>query len=276
MHERRDHRSGSNDRWDSSARVPTSPTSSTLVEGNGSRAAVAVRAEDMLELDPAIVIETVVSPFHCLYQDALAFHTQSRLNLSRSEAEAGRFARAAMLMYLASAEALVHQAAIELGRPELAGLVADPSRPLPLADAWRLLPAIVAEGPATQARFDPTQPPWPQFAELLALQASWAYPGAPSQRRAYYRAPHEHAEFEPLEPHQIPPDLDLAPDRLRFPRTGLPRDPYALRPKHLDATRAVLDAAIELLDRRLGGALTRDGRHRKEPVRVIHAPGRPD
>ncbi|MGZ3486569.1 MAG: hypothetical protein ACXVBY_06850, partial [Isosphaeraceae bacterium] len=25
------------------------------------------------------VIETVVSPFHCLYQDALYFHTQSRL-----------------------------------------------------------------------------------------------------------------------------------------------------------------------------------------------------
>lgn len=271
MHERRDHRSGPNDRWESTNRAPA--TTTALVQGTGSRVCDA-HSQGTLELDPAIVIETVVSPFHCLYQDALAFHTQSRLNLDRSDAEAGRFARAAMLMYLASAEALVHQAAIELGRPELAGLVADPSRPLPLADAWRLLPAIVAEGPATQARFDPAQPPWPQFAELLSLQASWAYPGAAAQRRAYYRAPHQHAEFEPLEPHQIPPELDLAPDRLRFPRTGLPRDPYALRPKHLDTTRAVLDAAIELLDRRLGGALTRDGRHRKEPVRVILAPGR--
>ena len=33
-----------------------------------------------------VVIETVVSPFHCLYQDALHFHTQSRLAASEAEA----------------------------------------------------------------------------------------------------------------------------------------------------------------------------------------------
>src|SRR5437870_479394 len=80
------------------------------------------------------VIETVVSPFHCLYQDALYFHTESQLRLARSEAEASRLARAALVLYLASAESLVHQAAAELGRPELVALAADPSRPLPLAD----------------------------------------------------------------------------------------------------------------------------------------------
>jgi hypothetical protein len=63
------------------------------------------------------VIETVVSPFHCLYQDALYFHTQSQLWLARSEGESSRLARAALLLYLASAEALVHQAAVELARP---------------------------------------------------------------------------------------------------------------------------------------------------------------
>src|ERR1700722_19421622 len=97
---------------------------------------------DDREADSGWVIETVVSPFHCLYQDALHFHTQSQLWLARSESESRRLARAALLLYVASAEALVHQAAAELGRPELANLVADPSRPLPLADAWRLLPAI--------------------------------------------------------------------------------------------------------------------------------------
>ena len=61
-------------------------------------------------------------------------------------------------------------------------------------------------------------------------------------------------------------------DRLTFPRTGLPRDPYALRPHHLDAARKVLDAAVEHLDRRLNGALTRDLRHRREPVKVVHPP----
>ena len=131
--------------------------------------------------DPGWVIETVVSPFHCLYQDALHFHTQSRL--AQSEGEAARLARAALLLYISSAEALVRQAAVELGRPELRGLLADPSRPLPLAEAWRLLPAIVAEPGVPTRSFDPESPPWPQFAELLMLETSWVYPG-PALRAA--------------------------------------------------------------------------------------------
>jgi hypothetical protein len=73
-----------------------------------------------------------------------------------------------------------------------------------------------------------------------------------------------------LEPHQIPHALGLVPEALTFPRTGLPRDPYALRPRHLDTARGVLDAAIAALDRRLGGALTCEQRHRREPVRVVY------
>src|SRR5262249_47945901 len=141
------------------------------------------------------VIETVVSPFHCLYQDALHFHSESRLRLARSESEASRLARGALLLYVASAEALVHQAAVELGGPELAALVADPRRPLPLADAWRLLPAVVAEGSPGPA--DPEAPPWPQFAELLALRTSWAHPGPAHRRRAYYRSPRKDTAYEP-------------------------------------------------------------------------------
>lgn len=217
------------------------------------------------------VIETIVSPFHCLYQDALFFHTESHLRLPRSESEASRLARAALVLYLSSAESLIHQAAVELGRPDLAALLADPAHPLALADAWRLLPAIVAAGPVGG---DPDAPPWPQFAELLALRASWAYPGPAAQRRAYYRSARGDAAYEPLEPHLIPPGLALTPDHLHHPRTGLPRDPYALRPRHLDTARGVLDAAIEALDHRLDGALTRDLRHRREPVRVVHPPSR--
>lgn len=213
------------------------------------------------------VIETVVSPFHCLYQDALEFHKQSHLRLPRSEPEASRLARAALLLYLSSLEALVHQAAVELGRPELARLLADPARPLPPAEVWALLPAVLAGAPGP---FDPDAPPWPQFAELLALRESWLYPGPAPRRRTYYRAPYRDASYEPLQPHEAPPGLGLTADDLLFPRTGLPRDPYALRPRHLDTVRGVLDAAIQTLDRRLGGALTRGGRHRREPVRVVY------
>src|SRR5690349_8456462 len=87
----------------------------------GRESAVADRPAHASAADPdgaGWVIETTVSPFHCLYQDALDFHKQSHLRLPRSESEASRLARAAFLLYLASAEALVHQAAAELGRPE--------------------------------------------------------------------------------------------------------------------------------------------------------------
>jgi hypothetical protein len=218
------------------------------------------------------VIETVVSPFHCLYQDALHFHTQSRL--AHSEGEAARLARAALLLYISSAEALVRQAAVELGRPELRGLLADPSRPLPLAEAWRLLPAIVAEPGVPTRSFEPESPPWPQFAELLMLETSWVYPGPPSSRRAYYRSSHRDSDYEPLEPHRVPDGLrgSIRTEMLTYPRTGLPRDPYSLRPHHLDTARSVLDAAIEALDRRMAGLLCHSQRHRREPVRVIHRP----
>ncbi len=222
------------------------------------------------EFDPGWVIETLYSPFHCFYQDALYFHTQSRL--ARSESEASRLARSALLLYLSSAEALVHQAAEELGRLELRGLIADPSRPLPLAEAWRLLPAVVAEPGVPTGPFDPEAPPWPQFVELLMLRTSWAYPGPASARRAFYRSARRDGEYEPMQPHQVPAGLRriTPPDRLAFPRTGLPRDPYALRPRHLDTARGILDAALEALDRRMGGILTKGQRHRREPVRVVH------
>jgi hypothetical protein len=220
--------------------------------------------------DQGWVIETVVSPFHCLYQDALHFHTQSRL--AQSEGEAARLARAALLLYVSSAEALVRQAAVELGRPELRGLLADPSRPLPLAEAWRLLPAIVAEPGVPTRTFEPEAAPWPQFAELLMLETSWVYPGPPSTRRAYYRSTRRDSDYEPLEPHHIPPALKRAvrTETLTYPRTGLPRDPYSLRPRHLDTARGILDAAIEALDRRMGGTLCQSQRHRREPVRVVY------
>lgn len=244
-------------------------TGESVTPNRASDARVGARPGPREDARGGWIIETIVSPFHCFYQDALEFHQQSHLRRAQSEAEASRLARGAMVLYLAAAEALVHQAAGDLGRPELAGLVADPARPLAPADTWRLLPAIIAE-PTPTAPFDPTAAPWPQLAELLALQAAWTYPGPAARRRAYYHSPRRDGGYEPLQPHQVPAGLEIPADRLHFPKTGLPRDPYALRPHHLDTVRGILDAAIAALDRRLDGALTRDGRHRKEPVRVVH------
>ncbi|WP_435010403.1 hypothetical protein P12x_001668 [Tundrisphaera lichenicola] len=242
--------------------------------GHDSESVVAEPASDWMPGSTAeptgSVIMTEVSPFHCLYQDALEFHSQSRLMLGRSVSGSSRLARAALLLYVASGESLVHQAAVELGRPEFIPLLADPSRPMRLEDALRLLPAIVAKGSGLSG--DLLVPPWPQFGELLALRTSWAYPGPSANRRAYYRAPAMGAEYEPMQPHQVPPGLNVASGQLQYPRTGLPRDPYALRPHHLDTTRGILDAMVESLDRRLDGSLTRDNRHRREPVRIVYPP----
>ena len=134
--------------------VPSVPSGRGILETTASAEDVSSSASEV-----GWVIETVVSPFHCLYQDALYFHTQSRL--AQSEGEASPLARAALLLYVSSAEALVSQAAVELGRPELRGLLADPSRPLPLAEAWRLLPAIVAEPGVPTGPFDPRPLPGP-------------------------------------------------------------------------------------------------------------------
>ncbi len=218
---------------------------------------------------PVSIIVTEVSPFHCLYQDALEFHSQSRLMLAKSERSSSRLARASLLLYVASAEALIHQAAIDLGRSDLVELIADPARPLPTIEVWKLLPAVV--GHASSPTIDFSASPWPQMAEVLALRTSWTYPGPPEERRAYYRASRTGASFDPLLPHQAPKNSGIRPEALVYPRTGLPRDPYALRPHHLDTTRGVLDGAIEALDRKLDGALTRDNRHRREPIQ-IHSP----
>lgn len=217
---------------------------------------------------PPSVVETIVSPFHCLYQDALFLHALGHRRLAAgSPSEASRLARAALLLYLDAAEALVHQAAVELARPELSGMLRDPTRGVPLQDAWRLLSAVSAEGVGCTGNLD--APPWPQFAELLALRTAWLYPGPASDRAAYYQANGSDGSFEPLEAHRVPRGFSITADRLHFPRTGLPRDPYALRPHHVDTARGVVDSAIDCLDRRLGGALTRNGRHRKEPARIV-------
>jgi hypothetical protein len=247
------------------------PVRSGVIEAQPHRAPSVLIEADNTAANSDWIIETVVAPFHCLYQDALSFHTQSRL--ARSESEASRLARAALLLYVSSAEALVHQAAIELGRAELRGILVDPDRPLPLFEAWRLLPAIAAEPGKFVPPFDAESPPWPQFAELLSLRNSWSYPGRPLERRAFYRSTRRDGDYEPLQAHQVPEGLrPAAAGRLAFPRTGLPRDPYALRPHHLDAARAILDAATEALDRRMAGALTKGQRHRREPIRLVYPP----
>jgi hypothetical protein len=136
------------------------------------------------------------------------------------------------------------------------------------------LPAIAAEPGDPIRPLDPDAPPWPQFSELLAIKNAWAYPGPASSRRAFYHSRQRDGDYEPLQPHRMPTELRAltAKDSLTLARTGLPRDPYALRPHHLDTARGVLDAAIEALDRRMNGSLTKDQRHRREPVRLLEPP----
>ena len=199
--------------------------------------------------------------------------TPGATSRDRSEAEASRFARASLMLYLASAEALVHQAAAELGHPDLARLVCDPHRPLPLADAWGLLPAVMPgirspsttpaprPGPSSPNSW-PCAPPGPTPA---ANRPAALLPPAP--RFGRLRAPRTSpgpARPGPLaRPPRLPPHR-ITPRPLRPPPPTPRHHPQHPRLRHRRPQQTA------------GWSLTRNGRHRREPVRVLSAKGRPE
>ena len=163
----------------------------------------------------------------------------------------------------------MHQAAAELGRPELVAIVADPARPLP-AGRRLAAPARDRLRQPGRRRSTPRSPPGPSSPScwpcgLLVLSRPGPDPPgllplAPRDvgLRAARAAP---GPARPRPAARPPPPTPGPASRATPTRSG---------PRHLDTARGVLDAAIEALDRRLGGALTRDQRHRNEPVRLIH------
>ena len=216
------------------------------------------------------VIETVVSPFHCLYQDALHFHTQSRL--AQSEGEAARLARAALLLYICSAEALVRQAAVELGRPELQGLA---RRSQPPVASGRGLAALARDRCRARRAHAFVRPRISPLAPVCRAANARDLLGLPGPRSESSGLLPVVSEGRGVRAHGAASCAGalrrvLRTETLTFPRTGLPRDPYAFRPRHLDTARGILDAAVEALDRRMGGILCLGQRHRREPVRVVY------
>ena len=163
------------------------------------------------------VIETVVSPFHCLYQDALHFHTQSQPGAVGGRGEPAGTGGAAAL--LSSAEALVHQAAVELGRPELAELAADPPPPAP--GRCLAAPARDRGRPGVHPPYDPG-PPLAPVRRAAGARTSWAYPGPPRPDGPITARPGGRG-YEPLEPHQVPPALAVPPtERSPYPAPACP------------------------------------------------------
>ena len=180
------------------------------------------------------VIETVVSPFHCLYQDALHFHTQSRLAAAavreRGEPAGPRGAAAVPGRRRGAGPPGGRRA-----RPPRADRPCSPTRaarspwPTPGGSCRRSSPT----GPP--ARSTRTRPPGRSSPSCWRLRTSWAYPGPAADRRAYYRSPRRDGDYEPLQPHQAPPGLgrpgrppELPPDRPP-PR---PLRPAAPPPRH--------------------------------------------
>ena len=113
------------------------------------------------------------------------------------------------------------------GRPRTAGTRRGDRESEPAGAAGRgvaPLPALVNDGPASPMQ--PEQPPWPQFAELLALRDAWAYPGGVRGGRITDR----HAKTRPMNRcFSIKcPRRSACSHQFTYPRTGLPRDPYAL------------------------------------------------
>jgi len=162
-------------------------------------------------------------------------------------------------------------------RPELTTLIADPARPLPLADAWRLLPAIVAEGSAGvgRCRDTPLAPVRRAPVPANLLDLSRTGPRAP----AYYRSPPRDGPTSPSSLTRSPRACPSRPRRSSIPDRPPPRPvrAAAAAPRHRPRGPRCGDRRPRPPPR---GALTRDHRHRKEPVRVVYLPasdaGRPE
>ena len=219
------------------------------------------------------VIETIVCPFHCLYQDALSFHTQSRL--ARSESEASRFARAALLLYVWSERPWFGRPRASWAAPELRGILVDPDRPLPLLEAWRLLPAIAAEPGAMCLHSSMTCRPGRSSPSCSRSEIHGPIPDPRTEHGLIMRARPD-SDYEPLQAHQVPDELRavIAPTALPFPSLAC----LAILTlfAHIISTLAA-PSSMRRSRRsiaRMGSALTQGKRHRREPVRVVSPPQR--
>ena len=212
------------------------------------------------------VFKSHINSFHYLYQDAEYFHAQAKL--PNSGFKSVQASRTALLLYILSLEGLINRALEAfLPEPQRQFFIEREER-FSLEDKWQLLPLMAGhDGPRA---FDKSDQVWARFVELIRIRNEFVHPK--HDRPAYYEALTA-TRWTALSWKKVPEGLGVKETDIIFRQTHIPRDPYAVRPEHVDTAKAAVDAIVVKLDEHLGGRLSADGWLRGDGMGLVWPPG---
>jgi hypothetical protein len=211
------------------------------------------------------VLQTHVNSFHYLYQDAEYLHQMAKKPEMAKIFERVQLCRTALLLYTFSLEGLINRSLDHFLPQHLHEFILEREDKFGVEDKWLLLPLLISQ----KESFDKSRYPWSQFAELIKIRNDFVHPK--HERSAYYRAITSH-EWEPLPWDEIPEDLNVKETEVIYRQTRIPKDPYAIRPEHLDTVKKVVDDTIIELDRFLGGKITQNNWLHNDEMKLIYPP----
>jgi len=211
------------------------------------------------------IFRSFVNSFHYLYQDAEYLHQTAKKPEMADTFERVRLCRTALLLYIFSLEGLINRAMDHFLPRHLHDYFLEREEKFGIEDKWLLLPLLVSEKEA----FDKSRYPWSHFAELIGVRNDFVHPK--HDRPAYYRAITSN-RWEPLPWNEIPKDLGVKEADVVYRQTQIPKDPYAIRPEHIDRAKKIVDDAIAELDRLLGGKIFKKDWLRSDEMTLIYPP----
>jgi hypothetical protein len=172
-----------------------------------------------------------------------------------------------MLLYVFSLEALINRALDAFLPGPIRDFVLEREARFKLEDKWLLLPLLVS--PNSEATFDKSKYPWSHFTDLVDLRNDYVHPK--HDRPAYYKAVTSH-RFEPLPWNQIPHDAAFRETAIIYRQILVPKDPYAIRPQHLDTIKKTVDDMIATLDSLLTNRLTKNNWLHSDNFTLVYPP----
>lgn len=217
-------------------------------------------------LKQLFIFRSFVNSFHYLYQDAEYFHQIAKRSEITDSFEQVRLCRTALLLYIFCLEGLINRALDHFLPQHLREYLLEREDRFGIQDKWLLLPLLVSE----KETFDKSQYPWSHFTELIAVRNDFVHPK--HDRPVYYRVITSH-KWEPLPWKEIPRDLGVKETNVVYRQTQIPKDPYAIRPEHIDVTKRIVDDLVVELDRLLGGKILADNWLQSDQLSLVHPPG---
>jgi hypothetical protein len=211
------------------------------------------------------IFRSFVNSFAYLYQDAEYFHQVADRPELANSFEQVRLCRTALLLYIFSLEGLINRALDHFIPQHLRDFIMEREDRFRIEEKWLLLPLLVSE----KETFDKSKYPWSHFSELVSIRNDFVHPK--HDRPAYYKAITSH-EWTALKWNEIPKGSKIKESEVVYRQTRIPRDPYALRPEHMDTVKKIVDDTVAELDRLLGGKITENNWFRSDQMTLIFPP----